>query len=185
LLSLLISALAFNVLANTFCRTALFYLAWCILNVLGCVLRDNNLAECRLQAPSVAGFPTTWSAGGAVCLRQSLLDRSELVRYLIPFSNPQLSSLWQSPQKLGAFFMASIKANQIRKGMVLLHNGVPHRVLDFHHHTPGNLRAMVQTRMRNLKSGNTMEHRFSSTENVERAQFDEQEMSYLYNEGDT
>ena len=81
--------------------------------------------------------------------------------------------------------MASIKANQIRKGMVLLHNGVPHRVLDFHHHTPGNLRAMVQTRMRNLKSGNTMEHRFSSTENVERAHFEEQEMSYLYQEGDT
>ena len=79
--------------------------------------------------------------------------------------------------------MASIKANQIRKGMVLLHEGVPHRVIDFRHHTPGNLRAMVQTRMRNLKTGNTMEHRFSSTEAVERAHFEEQEMSYLYNEG--
>jgi elongation factor P len=81
--------------------------------------------------------------------------------------------------------MASIKANQIRKGMVLLHEGVPHRVIDFRHHTPGNLRAMVQTRMRNLKTGNTMEHRFSSTESVERAHFEEQEMTYLYNEGDT
>ncbi|MBI1761669.1 MAG: elongation factor P [Acidobacteria bacterium] len=81
--------------------------------------------------------------------------------------------------------MASIKANQIRKGMVLLHNGVPHRVIEFHHHTPGNLRAMVQTRMRNLKTGNTMEHRFSSTESVERAHFEEQEMSYLYSEAET
>ncbi|NOT61934.1 MAG: elongation factor P [Acidobacteria bacterium] len=80
--------------------------------------------------------------------------------------------------------MASIKANQIRKGMVLLHNSTPHRVLEFHHHTPGNLRAMVQTRMRNLKTGNTMEHRFSSTESVERAVFEELEMTYLYNEGD-
>ncbi len=80
--------------------------------------------------------------------------------------------------------MASIKANQIRKGMVLLHNSIPHRVIEFHHHTPGNLRAMVQTRMRNLKTGNTMEHRFSSTESVERAIFEELEMTYLYNEGD-
>ncbi len=79
----------------------------------------------------------------------------------------------------------AIKANQIRKGMVLIHNGVPHRVIDFHHHTPGNLRAMVQTRMRNLRSGSTLEHRFSSTEAVDRAILDEHEMTYLYNEGDT
>jgi elongation factor P len=79
----------------------------------------------------------------------------------------------------------AIKANQIRKGMILIHNGVPHRVIEFHHHTPGNLRAMVQTRMRNLKSGSTLEHRFSSTEAVDRAILDEQEMTYLYPEGDT
>ncbi|MFN0085646.1 MAG: elongation factor P [Blastocatellia bacterium] len=79
----------------------------------------------------------------------------------------------------------AIKANQIRKGMTLIHNGVPHKVIEFHHHTPGNLRAMVQTRMRNLKSGNTVEHRFSSTESVDRAILDEHEMTYLYNEGDT
>ncbi|HEY7180642.1 MAG TPA: elongation factor P, partial [Blastocatellia bacterium] len=36
-----------------------------------------------------------------------------------------------------------IQATQIRKGMVIIHNGAPHKVVDFHHHTPGNLRAMV------------------------------------------
>ena len=80
--------------------------------------------------------------------------------------------------------MASIQATQIRKGIVILYNGTPHRILEFHHHTPGNLRAMVQTRMRNLKTGSTTEHRFRSTESVERAIFEELEMTFLYGDGD-
>ena len=78
-----------------------------------------------------------------------------------------------------------IQATQIRKGMVIIHNGVLHKVVDFHHHTPGNLRAMVQTKLRNLKSGSTTEHRFRSTDDVERVTLDDHEMTYLYNEGDT
>ena len=77
-----------------------------------------------------------------------------------------------------------IQATQIRKGMVLMHNGVPHKVVDFHHHTPGNLRAMVQTKLRNLRSGNTTEHRYRSTDDVERVILEDLEMTYLYNEGD-
>ena len=78
-----------------------------------------------------------------------------------------------------------IQATQIRKGMVVMHNGALHKVVEFHHHTPGNLRAMVQTKLRNLKSGNTTEHRYRSTDDVDRVYLDEQEMTYLYNEGDT
>ena len=61
-----------------------------------------------------------------------------------------------------------IQATQLRKGMVILHNGVLHRIVEYHHHTPGNLRAMVQTKMRNLKTGSTTEHRFRSGEDVTR-----------------
>ena len=78
-----------------------------------------------------------------------------------------------------------IQATQIRKGMVIIHNGALHKVIDFHHHTPGNLRAMVHTKMRNLKTGANAEHRFRSTDDVERVVLDEHEMTYLYNEGDT
>ena len=78
-----------------------------------------------------------------------------------------------------------IQATQIRKGMVVMHNGAPHKVVDFHHHTPGNLRAMVQTKLRNLRSGNTSEHRYRSTDDVERIILDDQEMTFLYTEGDT
>mgnify|MGYP000004529446 FL=1 len=78
-----------------------------------------------------------------------------------------------------------IPATQIRKGMVILHNGVLHRIVEFHHHTPGNLRAMVQSKMRNLKTGSTTEHRFRSNEDVERVVLDDHEMTYLYNDGAT
>lgn len=77
-----------------------------------------------------------------------------------------------------------IQATQIRRGMVILHNGVPHKVVEFHHHTPGNLRAMVQTKLRNLKSGSTTEHRFRSTDDIERVILDEHEVTYLYSDGD-
>jgi elongation factor P len=78
-----------------------------------------------------------------------------------------------------------IQATQIRKGMVVMHNGAPHKVVDFHHHTPGNLRAMVQTKLRNLRSGNTTEHRYRSTDDVDRVILEDNEMTYLYTEGDT
>lgn len=79
----------------------------------------------------------------------------------------------------------AIQATQIRRGMTIIYNGVPHKVIDFHHHTPGNLRAMVQTKLRNLKTGASTEHRFRSTESVERAILEEHEMTYLYNDGST
>jgi elongation factor P len=76
-----------------------------------------------------------------------------------------------------------MKANQIRRGMILVHNGVPHRVLDARHHTPGNLRAMMQTKLRNLITGASLEHRFSSTESVDRATLEQSNFKYLYSDG--
>ena len=73
-----------------------------------------------------------------------------------------------------------MNANDIRKGNVLLYNGEPHVVMDFQHRTPGNLRAFVQVRMRNLKTGNSLETRFSSTENVERVMIEYMDMEFLY-----
>jgi elongation factor P len=77
-----------------------------------------------------------------------------------------------------------MNANDIRRGMIIMYNGVPHRVLDFQHRTPGNLRAFVQAKLRNIRSGSSTEVRFSSTENIERAVLEEQEMSYSYSDGE-
>ena len=77
-----------------------------------------------------------------------------------------------------------MQANDIRRGMIIMYNNAPHRVLDFQHRTPGNLRAFVQAKLRNIKSGSSTEVRFSSTENIERAVLEDHEMEYLYSDGD-
>jgi elongation factor P len=77
----------------------------------------------------------------------------------------------------------AISANDIRKGMVILFEGAPVKVMDFHHHTPGNLRAMVQTRLRNLLTGNSFEHRFRSADTIERITLEQHRMEYLYSDG--
>jgi len=69
--------------------------------------------------------------------------------------------------------------------MIIIYNSAPHRVLDFQHRTPGNLRAFVQAKLRNIRNGSSTEVRFSSTENIERASLEEHEMEYLYSDGDT
>lgn len=77
-----------------------------------------------------------------------------------------------------------MNASHIRRGMVILFNGEPHKVLEFQHRTPGNLRAFVQVRLRNINTGTSFEHRYSSTENVERAILEQHEMEYLYADGE-
>jgi len=77
----------------------------------------------------------------------------------------------------------AISANDIRKGMVILFEGTPAKVMEFRHHTPGNLRAMVQTRLRNLLTGNSFEHSFRSADTLEVVRLDQQSMEYLYSDG--
>ncbi|KAB2965941.1 MAG: elongation factor P [Thermoanaerobaculia bacterium] len=76
------------------------------------------------------------------------------------------------------------QASSLRSGMCILHEGDVCRVMTVTHRTPGNLRAFVQVRMRNLKTGNSFDHRFSSTEGVERAILDTVPMEYLYSDGE-
>jgi elongation factor P len=66
--------------------------------------------------------------------------------------------------------------------MCILFEGDICRVMTAQHVTPGNLRGFVQARMRNLRNGNSFEHRFSSTEKVERAILDTIPMEYLYSD---
>ena len=77
----------------------------------------------------------------------------------------------------------AIPATQIRRGMIILFEGNLCKVVDFRHHTPGNLRAMVQTKLRNLRTGASFEHRFRSADTVERATLEQHEMEYLYSDG--
>lgn len=77
----------------------------------------------------------------------------------------------------------ALSASDIRKGMVILFDGTPCKVMEFRHHTPGNLRAMVQSRLRNLITGSSFEHRFRANDTIERATLEQHEMEYLYSDG--
>lgn len=79
----------------------------------------------------------------------------------------------------------AVPATQIRKGMVIVFEGDPCRVIDFRHHTPGNLRAMVQTKMKNLRTGSNFEHRFRSDDAIDKASMETHELEFLYQGGDT
>lgn len=68
--------------------------------------------------------------------------------------------------------------------MVVKYNNDLYSIFNMVHRTPGNLRAFVQVRMRNLRNGSMIDNRFSSTEQVERVSLDEQEMEYLYDDGE-
>src|SRR5690606_19647751 len=56
--------------------------------------------------------------------------------------------------------MASIQATRLRKGMLIQYEGALCRVLDLNHITPGNKRAHVQCRMRDIRSGRQLDHKF-------------------------
>jgi len=58
------------------------------------------------------------------------------------------------------------------------------RILDLHHLTPGNKRAHIQVRMRNIRTQSLMDEKFRAEEDVERAVLDEREMQYQYNDTD-
>ena len=77
-----------------------------------------------------------------------------------------------------------IKATDIRRGMVITMEGVNFVVVDFAHHTPGNLRAMVQTKLRNMNSGSLIDKRLRSVDQIEVPYVETKEYEYLYSAGD-
>ena len=79
----------------------------------------------------------------------------------------------------------AIPATQIRRGMVIVFEGEPCRIMDFRHHTPGNLRAMVQTKMKNLRTGSNFEHRFRAADTIEKASLETHDLEFLYQGGTT
>jgi elongation factor P len=77
-----------------------------------------------------------------------------------------------------------MNAAQIRKGMVIKHEGDLFSVFSMEHIAPGKGRAFVQAKLRNLRTGRMMDHRFRSNDDVEQATLSTAEMEYLYDSGD-
>jgi elongation factor P len=73
-----------------------------------------------------------------------------------------------------------IDATQLRKGMIIIMSGQLYRVMEMQLITPGRWKAMVQTKLRNVKEGSQMEYRFRSEERIDQAYLEEVEMEFLY-----
>jgi elongation factor P len=78
----------------------------------------------------------------------------------------------------------SIPATQMRPGMIIKHNNELHLVFSVEHRTPGNLRAFIQAKLRNVRTGAMFIERFRSPDPIERVVVDEVKMEYLYNDGE-
>src|SRR5258706_5908428 len=81
--------------------------------------------------------------------------------------------------------MPNIGCTEVRKGMIVNFEGHLQYVMNVYHHTPGNLRAVIQIKMRNLKSGNSKETRFSSGDKLDVVHIDQIDMEYLYQDGES
>jgi len=78
-----------------------------------------------------------------------------------------------------------VPATQLKVGTVIKYQNELYRVTQVMHVTPGNWRGMVQTKMRNLRSGLQTENRFRSEDKVEKITLEQHEMEFLYRDGDT
>jgi elongation factor P len=80
--------------------------------------------------------------------------------------------------------VASIEYSQVRKGMVILgDDGQLYHVVDRDLNTPGNWRAILQLKLKNLKTGSITMNRVRPQDKVEQAYLDKRPMQYLYQEG--
>jgi elongation factor P len=77
-----------------------------------------------------------------------------------------------------------ISSNDFRNGVTILIEGNLWTVIDFLHVKPGKGSAFVRTRLKNVKTGSTVERTFRAGEKLERATVDNREMAMLYNDAD-
>jgi elongation factor P len=80
--------------------------------------------------------------------------------------------------------MSTLKATLLRAGMIIKHDGDLCTVYSVDHRTPGNKRAAMATKMRNLRTGSMLDYRFRAEEFIERVVVDEVAFEYLYSDGD-
>lgn len=80
--------------------------------------------------------------------------------------------------------MAATTTADFRNGMVIRYNGELYTVTEFHHVSPGNWRAFVRVRLKNLKSGRVLEQRFRAGEEIDEVRVEHQNWQFLYVDGD-
>jgi elongation factor P len=76
-----------------------------------------------------------------------------------------------------------IDVHQLRKGTTFTLDGEIYKVIEFQHHKPGRGKAVIRTRIRNLRTGTIVDKSFISGDRVEDIRIDRVSAQYLYNDG--
>src|SRR5262249_13142775 len=102
------------------------------------------------------------------------------------FNHRRFRRPWSGADFQREGFVASIEYSQVRKGMVIVaEDGQLFHVVDRDLNTPGNWRAILQLKLKNLKTGSITINRVRPQDKVEQAYLEKREMEYSYLDGDT
>ena len=78
----------------------------------------------------------------------------------------------------------NININDIKNGMTVIIDGNLCLIQEFQHVKPGKGPAFVRIKLRNLRTGSTVEDTFNTNIKIEKAHVEKLNMQYLYNTGD-
>ena len=77
-----------------------------------------------------------------------------------------------------------IDVNELRKGVTFTMDNELYKVIDYQHHKPGRGKAIIRTKLRNLRTGGTIDKNFTSGDRVQDIRLDHQTVQYLYSDGE-
>ncbi len=77
-----------------------------------------------------------------------------------------------------------IDVNDLRKGVTFTLDGELYQVLEYQHYKPGRGNAIIRTKLRNLRTGATIDKTFTSGDRVQDIRLDHAKVQYLYTDGD-
>jgi elongation factor P len=77
-----------------------------------------------------------------------------------------------------------MRASDIRRGQAVIVDGKLYVITNADHNTPGNLRAKVQFKMRDVSKGTIIDKRVGATDNIEITTLDSRQVEYLYSDNE-
>ncbi len=77
-----------------------------------------------------------------------------------------------------------LDANELRKGATFLLDGNLYQVIEYQHYKPGRGNAIIRTKIRNMRTGSTVQRNFLSGDRFEDAPVERLGVQYLYTDGE-
>lgn len=80
--------------------------------------------------------------------------------------------------------MANIQAGDIKNGTIFKYDGNIFKVMEFLHVKPGKGPAFIRTKIKNVRTGSTIDKTLNPSEKIEAIELDIKKMEYIYNSDD-